>query len=337
VPRSLRRFLVLLLAATGLAGGEVRAHASTAVIAYLRVGEDSYPTQSLRLDQFEAQLAQLRAAAQSIVPLELVARAVRDEKPLPDNAIAISVDEAYRSTLTEAVPQLLAAGLPVTVFVTPDRLDRGGEFATWAEVKALAARGVTIGARLAVSIGPEDDEAQIASDLNRTFGRMRDELGQVPTMLALPPGPIHPSLPKLLAARGVLAAFGQQSGPVHAGSDRWQLPRFAMTEAVGNPDRFRIAISSLPLPVHDVVPASGVLHPGEAVGFTVDESVESLDRLACFAPGSGRLTLEHPTPTRVELRAGEPFEPGLVRINCTLPVPEGRWRWFGTILLVVPS
>jgi peptidoglycan/xylan/chitin deacetylase (PgdA/CDA1 family) len=333
VPRLLRRFSLLLLAA--LAGaGVARAEPSVVVVSYLRVGEDLYPTQSLRADQFAAQLQQLRAAAAQVVPLERVARAVRDGTALPDDAIAISVDDAYRSTLTEAVPDLLAAKLPVTIFATPDRLDRGGEFATWAELKQLAQRGVTIGARLPGSLGPEVDEAQLAADLNRTLTRMRDELGQTPTMLALPAGPIHPALPKLLDARGLLAAFGQQSGPVFAGSDRWQLPRFAMTEAVGNADRFRIALSSLPLPVREIVPASGVLQPGAAIGFTVDESAGGIDRLACFAPGSGRLMLEHPTATRVELRASEPFEPGLVRINCTLPAAENRWRWFGLILLV---
>ncbi len=165
-----------------------------------------------------------------------------------------TIEDAYRSTLTDVVPQLLAAKLPVTIFATPDRLDRGGEFVNWAELKALATRGATIGARLPGSIGPEADEAQLTADLNRTLSRMRDELGQMPTMLALPAGPIHPSLPKLLETRGLLAAFGQQSGPVFSGSDRWQLPRFTMTEAVGNADRFRIAISSLPLPVREIVP-----------------------------------------------------------------------------------
>jgi poly-beta-1,6-N-acetyl-D-glucosamine N-deacetylase len=332
VPRLKRRFLMLLLAS--LAGGAAHAEPSVAVVAYMRVGEDSYPTQSLRLDQFEAQLQQLRANAAAVIPLDRVARAVRDGTQLPEDAVAITIEDAYRSTLTDVVPQLLAAKLPVTIFATPDRLDRGGEFANWAELKALAARGVAIGARLPGSLGPEVDEAQIAADLNRTLSRMRDELGQMPTMLALPAGPIHPSLPKLLEARGLLAAFGQQSGPVFSGADRWQLPRFTMTEAVGNADRFRIAISSLPLPVREIVPASGVLPPGAAIGFTVDESAGPLDRLACFSPGSGRLTLEHPSSTRVELRASEPFEPGLVRINCTLPVSENRWRWFGLILLV---
>lgn len=336
MPRQLRRFLTLLLAAPVLFTGGVaaRAEASVAVIAYMRVGEDTYPTQSLRLDQFDAHLQALRAVAANVVPLERVARAMKDGRALPDDAIAITIDDAYRSTLTDAVPQLLAAKLPVTIFATPDRLDRGGEFVNWAELKTLASRGVTVGARMPGSLGPEVDEAQLAADLNRTLTRMREELGQVPTMLALPAGPIHPALPKLLEARGMLAAFGQQSGPVSVSSDRWQLPRFTMTEAVGNADRFRVAISSLPLPVHDLVPASGVLQPGAAIGFTVDDNVGPLDRLACFSPGSGRLGVERPTATRVELRAGEPFDPGLVRINCTMPAGENRWRWFGLIFLV---
>ncbi|HEC91025.1 MAG TPA: chitin deacetylase, partial [Alphaproteobacteria bacterium] len=32
---------------------------------------------------------------------------------------------------------------------------------------------------------------------------------------------------------------------------------------------------------------------------------------------------------RVEIRAKTPFPNGRTRLNCTLPGPDGRWRWFG--------
>ena len=32
---------------------------------------------------------------------------------------------------------------------------------------------------------------------------------------------------------------------------------------------------------------------------------------------------------RVEVRLSAPFPPGRARINCTMPGPDDRWRWYG--------
>jgi hypothetical protein len=329
-----------LLATAGPAAASESAAApgggSAVVLSYLRVGEDAYPAINLRTDQFDQQLSMLRRPGIGVVPLEALAAALQKPAALEPGTVGLSIDDAYRSTLEYALPRLVQARLPVTVFASMDRLDRGGEFATWDELRQLTGRGVTIGARLSVAAGPDADEAQIAAELNRIAGRFREQLGQAPTLLALPVGPTHPALPRLLAERGFTAAFGLQSGPVHAGSDRWALPRFAMTEAVGDSDRFAVVLGSLPLPVLDQVPLDGVLHRGEAIGFSLADGVGGGEQLACFGAGLGRIPLERPAPARIELRPAEPFAPGLVRINCTLPAADGHWRWLGLVVLIAP-
>jgi poly-beta-1,6-N-acetyl-D-glucosamine N-deacetylase len=57
--------------------------------------------------------------------------------------------------------------------------------------------------------------------------------------------------------------------------------------------------------------------------------ISDLDRLACFVSGQGRTGVERLDGNRIELRIGEEFPAGRTRLNCTLPAPEGRWRWFG--------
>ena len=107
------------------------------------------------------------------------------------------------------------------------------------------------------------------------------------------------------------------------------LPRFTLNETYGGIDRFRLAANALPLPVTDVLPSDPVLQVNPpAFGFTVRPGLTSLAQLACFASGQGRTKLQR-LGNRIEVRVTEPFPPGRSRINCTMPGPDQRWRWFG--------
>ena len=66
----------------------------------------------------------------------------------------------------------------------------------------------------------------------------------------------------------------------------------------------------------------------------MDEEVGSLHRLACFAWKGADVTLDGLGDRRVELRLDRPFGPGRSRIDCTMPLPDGCFRWLGIPFLV---
>jgi hypothetical protein len=138
-------------------------------------------------------------------------------------------------------------------------------------------------------------------------------------------------------ALGYEAAFGQHSGALDASADFFALPRFALNETYGEPERFALIADVLPLPVSDLTPVDPVLRDANppALGFTVDPAIGRLDRLSCFVSHTGPVAYETLGSHRVELRFAAPFPPGRTRVNCTLPGAGGRWRWFG-MQFVVP-
>jgi hypothetical protein len=87
---------------------------------------------------------------------------------------------------------------------------------------------------------------------------------------------------------------------------------------------------ALPLLVSNLQPDDMMLddNPPE-VSFTVDPLMGDLSQLACFATGIGRASVIDAGQRRVEVRLAAPLPPGRVRMNCTLPAADGRWRWFG--------
>ncbi|MEI8393427.1 MAG: polysaccharide deacetylase family protein [Rhodospirillaceae bacterium] len=332
--RPIAGLLVLLATILALAASAVAAGVGggAVVFVYGRFDEDRTPGSSLRIDQFEDHLDELKDGDYRVLPLPFVVDALRTGGALPDRTVSITIDEASQSFYTEAWPRLRAAGLPFTLFVATDAIDRGLPGAmSWAQLRELLKAGVTIGA-LSASAQPMAalSSREIRDDLDRMKQRFTAELGVVPTLFAYPRGEYSVAVRKQIEQAGFLAAFGQQSGVAYAGSDPFALPRFLMNDAFGSLDRFELAANALPLPVTDITPDDPVLTRNPPLlGFTVPDGLGNLDRLACFATGQGRTGLERIGGNRIEVRIADAFPPGRARVNCTLPTDDDRWRWFG--------
>jgi len=341
VPRSsaTARLPLLALLAAGLALGPAPppAHAddSAVILAYHEFENDRVPSINLRAAQLEAHVAEIGRGGYRALPLADVVAAFRRREALPERTLALTVDSAFESAYAVAWPIFRRAGVPFTLFLQTDALDEGRRgYMTWEQVRELASAGVGIGSLGAAYLRyPDAPSAVRAEDLARSARRIEEELGFRPRLFAYPYGDFGSADRTAVREAGFLAAFGQHSGVAGTGQDAFALPRFLMSEAMGSLERFRLAANALPLPVFDLVPDETVLKPADnppAVGFTVAEQAGPLDRLACFASNEPEaLVLQRLGARRVELRLSQAFEPPRGRLNCTLPLPDGRWRWLG--------
>ncbi|WP_340116452.1 polysaccharide deacetylase family protein [Pelagibius sp. 7325] len=310
-----------------------------AILMYHRFGEDSLPTTSVRLEQFEAHLAELGSGRYRVLPLpEIVAR-LHSGEALPDRAVAITIDDAALSVYSEAWPRLKAAGLPFTLFVSTEPLDLSlGGYMSWEQLREMAADPlVTVGnhGHSHAHMAWQDAAAQ-HSELEQAAARLQTELGSAPTLFAYPYGEMSLALRQNVIGSNFAAAFGQHSGAAGATSDRFFLPRFPLNEAYGDMERFRLVANTLPLPVDGITPAdTAIAEPAQNppnFGFTVTASLGNLDALQCFASAGAPEMMR--LGERIELRFATDFPAGRARINCTLPAEGGRWRWFGTQFVV---
>ncbi len=323
-------------AAAGLgAGAPVMAADWASVIMYHRFGEDRYPSTNIRLEQFEAHLAELSAGGYTVMALPEIVEAMKTGGNLPDRTVAITIDDAYISTYTEAWPRLKAAGLPFTLFVATNAVDEtNSAYMSWAQIRELVADSVTIGSQTATHPHmPNLSRERNMAEIRQSNERFQAELGNTPRLFAYPYGEYSAAAREIVVEAGFTAAFGQQSGVAYAGANMFALPRFAMNENYGDIDRLRLAANAMPLRVVDVTPADNMLrkHNPPAFGFTVAEALSRLNLLACFASNqSTPARLERLGERRFEVRLDQAFAPGRGRINCTMPAPGKRWRWFGT-------
>lgn len=332
---------------------------SAVVFVYQHIGEDSVPQANISIEQFQSHLQELQTDDYNILPLSKIVTAIKNGESLPPRTIAITFDGAYLSTLTQALPLLDAADIPYTVFFTSDTADNGtAGHASWGQLKKLGKqKNVELGILPAtyahlVDLPPEES----ATLINRAVSRYREEFEEPPLFFSYPYGEISPALKKQISGYGFHAAFGQHSGVMftasinhtagvtYAGTDFMAVPRFTMTGAFSDIERFQLTANALPLPVADVMPDDMILQQNPPIiGFTVTPNITDLSKLSCFISGIGKVPLTKLGGNRVEIRLdGHILEGRRTRVNCTLPndtrVPGERqsWRWFG-FLLVSPD
>ncbi len=307
---------------------------AASVVMYHRFGEAGYPSTNITLEQFEAHLLELTEGGYTVLGLMEIISKLRDGETLPDSTVGVSIDDAYLSVYDEAWPRLRDAGIPFTLFVSTDLVDRGGKhYMNWAQLRELADAGVTIGGHTAshlhmATAGDERNRAEIA----KSNQRLEEKLGRRPELFAYPYGEASLAAARIVEEAGYKAAFGQHSGTFDGTGDFYFLPRFPLNEHYGDSNRFRLVTRALPLPVSDVVPPDPLI-VGEnppSFGFTVSDEVSGLGHISCFASHvDGAVRVQHLGVNRVEVRMTKPFPQGRSRINCTMPASEGRWRWFG--------
>jgi peptidoglycan/xylan/chitin deacetylase (PgdA/CDA1 family) len=335
--RLIRLAFCALLTGLAVPGGTVAAQqtagSSAVVFMYHRFGETRYPTTNVTLQQFEAHIGELTTGGYTVLPLPDIIKALRGGRPLPERTVGISIDDAFLSVYAEAWPRLKAAGLPFTVFVATDPVDQNTSgYMTWAQIREMAAAGVTIGGHSASHLHmPKASRQRNLDELARAQGRFQEMLGRTPEIFAYPYGESSLKIQNMAKDQGFIAAFGQHSGAFSQDDGMFDLPRFAMNENYSGIARFRLAAGALALPIIDLTPPGPLIAGNNppAMGFTLTRDIKGMDRLSCFASHVGRAQLERLGRRRIEIRVGEPFPKGRTRVNCTQPGPNGRWYWFG--------
>jgi peptidoglycan/xylan/chitin deacetylase (PgdA/CDA1 family) len=344
-----------------LAGAAAGANADTAgavAFMYHRFGEAAYPSTSIRLDQFDAQLQYLAEAGYRVWPLQRIVDHLRRGEAIPDHTVALTVDDAFLSVYTQAWPRLKRRGWPLTVFVATDDIDKHlPAFMNWAQMREMQRDGATFANHSAshdylIRRKPGEDaaawRARVAADIGRAQQRLQQELGETPALFAYPYGEYSTALADVVRELGFVAAFGQQSGAIGAGSDLRALPRYPMAETYADMNEFRAKAASLALPVRTAEPWDPVVTTATAPRLTItlansDASSDAdsdtagdvrLDALNCFDNHGAKIVVEwnrKEAGTAVfTVHDRRKLPPGRSRYNCTAPSlsQPDRYYWF---------
>lgn len=341
-------FLTLLITLSAILPATIALAADSAVVLmYHRFGEDKYPSTSIRVEQFRAHLEHLKASGYTVVPLADVHAAIRDGVPLPERAVSITIDDAYRSVYEIAFPLFREYGYPFTVFVATDAVDDGlPAYMTWNQMREMSAAGATFANHGAAHRSTVEREAGtsheawlagVRSDIEKGANRIAEELELLQGSFAYPYGEYTTDVGNLLQEMGY-DSFGQHSGAIGPDSDRRALPRYPMAESFGDIGQFRTKVASVPLPVTSIDPWEPVTaNTRPTITITLGATDARLGELACYISGQGKVEVDwQETDRQFVVGPAKPFSNGRQRVNCTAPGNDGRYLWFSHQWIIQP-
>jgi peptidoglycan/xylan/chitin deacetylase (PgdA/CDA1 family) len=158
-------------------------------------------------------------------------------------AVAITADDGWRTVYTEMFPVILKHRFPVTLFLNPPMIGRGGAYLTWPMVMEMKASGLFDIQAHTLSHpnfneerhkrAPDDYAAFIKHELADCRAMLEDKVSARVDLLAWPFGIHNPQLEQAAADAGYVASFALGSKPVVAGAPMQALPRSQIYESDG--------------------------------------------------------------------------------------------------------
>ncbi|MCW8895824.1 MAG: polysaccharide deacetylase family protein [Sulfurimonas sp.] len=312
---------------------------SAVVFMYHRFGETRYPSTNITLEQFKYQLDYLQKNDYKVWPLSKIVNHIIDKKTIPPKTVALTIDDAYISTYTNAYPMLKSKKFPFTVFVTTNPVDNKSKFyMSWEQMREMQAGGAefanhALTHEFLLPKNTETDEAwtkRITKEIQRAQQRLQEEFSagtnEKPRLFSYPFGEYNMKMAELLKKLGYIGVT-QTSGPIGEYSNLRALSRFPMAEAFATPDGFTSKLNTLQMPIKSVSPIEPVLS-GENPPKLRIKLAEEIKNIQCYMSSGKEINVEWISPKEVEIIANTPIVPPRDRYTCTAPAGNSKWYWY---------
>lgn len=313
------------------------------ILLYHRVAEEGPASTRVTPARFREHLDMIQQQGFTVLPVHDVLRGVYEGAPLPDKALALTFDDAYRSVGEAAFPLLRERKMPFSIFVATDRSDEGaGSFLSWTQMREMANSGlVTFGAHSLSHAHLEqwrdDQQGRRVREIEISVERVSAELGDAAIpVFAYPYGEYSRSTEAILSQME-LYGLAQQSGAVGAQTPKTRIPRFPLYLGGDSDSRLMTALHARPM--------VAVGEAEQVVFFAVGDNPAATWH---FEPAAGDFRREDircyaATGTALEQTFdGEAWSvdlpslrPGRNKVNCTAKSTTGRgFYWYSRLWLL---
>ena len=301
---------------------------------YHRFEENKYPSTNIKMDVFKEHLKEIQSQGIEFIDLKKFQNSFKEK--IDKNYLLLTIDDAYESFYKNAWPILKNNKIPFILFVSTREVNKSG-YMTWSQIKDIEKNDwVTIGNHSHSHDYLIDwNVDKIEADLKESIKIFKNELGHSPKIFSYPFGEYSSQLKNIVKNLEFKFAFGQHSGVIDPTKDPLELPRFPINEKYGEIKRFKSIIKTLPFPFEIITPQDRYLldknNPPE-VKIKFYENLINVENINCYSNEGNKWrksNIKFLNKNELAIILAEKFESERGRINCSLLVNNGRWRWLG--------
>ncbi|MEN9464745.1 MAG: hypothetical protein RL217_926 [Pseudomonadota bacterium] len=311
------------------------------ILQYHHISTSTPPSTSTSPEDFRTHLSLIEQQGMQVVDLKTALNKLEKGEAVPDNALAITFDDAYISIYQNAWPLLKDKGWPFTIFVNPNVVDAGGNATiSWEQLLEMQKNGAAIANHsqshdyLIEKVTEENSHAYLDKEINGAEARIKEKLGVSHKLFAYPYGEFNLPIMAWLKTQGY-KALGQHSGAVGTSTSMQLIPRYPAGGIYANPNTLKAKLHTLAF----ALSAENIIEPtlGQSNPPPLTLNIPLVDfkvqQIQCYSGA------ENAIPSKAELmgenvvletQARKAIMTGRERYNCTAPSlsKPGWYYWY---------
>ena len=301
---------------------------------YHRFEENKYPSTSIKIDDFKKQLEIIKKENIDFINPNDFEQYLTNKKD--KRKILLTIDDGFSSFCENAWPILKKNKIPFILFVNTREVGTFN-YMNWQQIIELHKEDfVEIGNHSHSHEYLVDETSNvIKDDIVKSIEIFKNKLGNNSKFFSYPFGEYSLEFKKIIKELGFKYAFGQHSGVIDETKDYFEIPRFPINEKYGDLKRFQTLIKTLPLKYISILPKEKYLSltnnpPIVKVKFFKD--VKNINQINCYSNEGNvwrKSKIHFINELNIQIILEEKFISERGRINCSIRVNGGFWRWLG--------
>jgi poly-beta-1,6-N-acetyl-D-glucosamine N-deacetylase len=202
------------------------------IFVYHRFGDEKHQSTNTTLKELEKEFEYFKSNNYKVVTVSQIAQKLKKNKDIPDNWVAFSIDDAYKTFYTNALPIFKRYNYPFTLFVYVEASQKKySDFMTWEQIKDSSKYGEialhSYGHKHLTKLSNEE----IFDDTKLSYDIFVKNLGFAPQGYTYPYGEYDENVKEVIKKFNFQYIANQNNGSINKNSDIYNLNRVAL---VGN-------------------------------------------------------------------------------------------------------
>ena len=200
------------------------------IFVYHRFDDNRYPTTNISTKTLRAEFNYLKKHGYKVVKLSDFVKKITKHEEIPDNWVAFTIDDGFKSFYTHGLKVFREYNYPFTLFIAVKYTDKGyRDYVSWKELQEIAKYGDIEFHSYSHGHYVRMNTRGIKDDIEKGLALMKRYLNYKPNFFVCPYGECDIGILKIIASYYFRAVFNQNIGAVNGKcTDKYNIDRSAI-------------------------------------------------------------------------------------------------------------
>ncbi|QKE29987.1 polysaccharide deacetylase [Arcobacter acticola] len=214
--------------------------ANSHIFVYHRFGDEKHHSTNTTLKELEKEFEYFKSNNYKVVTVSQISEKLKNGEEIPDNWIAFSIDDAYKSFYTNAIEIFKKYNYPFSLYVYVEATEKKyPDFMTWEEIKDASKYGeISLHSYGHKHLTKLSDD-KIFEDTKKAYDIFVEKLGFKPKGYTYPYGEYDQRVKEVVKRFNFEYIANQNNGSVNNKSDIYDLNRIALVGDVNLEEKLK--------------------------------------------------------------------------------------------------